>query len=43
MDKQNLFQLWKDNNEQLPFKAILDSWSEAAGYYALVEQIEVKK
>jgi len=43
MNKGNLFELWKENNESLPFKAILDSWSEAAGNYVLVEKIEIKK
>lgn len=43
MEEKNLFQLWKENNEQLPFKAILNSWSEEAGHYALIEKIEIKK
>jgi hypothetical protein len=43
MERNNLFELWKQNNEQLPFKATLDSWSEEAGHYVLIEKIEIKK
>lgn len=42
MNAHNLFQLWRENGERLPFRAALDSWSEQKGHYVLVEKIEVK-
>lgn len=39
-DKKNIFQLWKDNNEKLPFNAIIDSWDESK-HYVVVEDIEI--
>ena len=39
---KNLFELWREGGEVLPFKAVLDSWSEEAGHYALIEKIEIK-
>lgn len=41
MDKKNIFELWRENNETLPFKVVLDSWDEAK-HYAIIEKIEVK-
>lgn len=41
MEKKNLFELWRENGEKLPFMAIIDSWDENK-HYALIERIEVK-
>lgn len=43
MGNKNIFELWRENGEKLPFKAVIDSWSEAKGHYALIEKIEIKK
>lgn len=40
-DKKNIFELWKENGEKLPFKVILDSWNEDR-HYAVIEKIEIK-
>ncbi len=42
MEKKNLFEIWRENGEKLPFMAIIDSWDENK-HYALVERIEIKK
>jgi hypothetical protein len=41
-DGKNIFELWKENGEKLPFKAIINSWSEEKGHYAIIEKVEVK-
>lgn len=41
-DKKNIFELWRENGEKLPFMAIIDSWDETK-HYALIEKIEIKK
>lgn len=38
---KNIFELWKDNNERLPFKVRINSWSES--HFAIVEKIEIIK
>lgn len=43
MEYKNIFQIWKDNNEKLPFRVIRNSWNESEGHYLLVEKIEIKK
>jgi hypothetical protein len=42
-DKQNVFEIWKENGEKLPFKVRIDSWSDRLGHYALIEKIEIGK
>jgi hypothetical protein len=42
-DGKNIFQIWKDGGEKLPFRVRLDSWSEYRGHYALIEKIEIRK
>jgi hypothetical protein len=42
-EKQNIFQIWRENGEKLPFKARIDSWSESLGHFALIEKIEIGK
>ena len=37
---KNVFQLWKENGEQLPFKVIRWTWNPSASAY-LVERIEI--
>ena len=41
MEKKNLFELWREGGEKLPFKVILDSWNETK-HYAVVERVEIK-
>jgi len=41
--KKNIFELWRENGENLPFKVRLDSWSDSLGHYALIEDVKVKK
>lgn len=41
-DRKNIFQLWRDNGEVLPFKVAKSSWSTEAGHYLIVERIEIK-
>jgi hypothetical protein len=40
-NKKNLFQIWKDNAQELPFAAWIDSWSKER--YTIVEEIKVQK
>ena len=42
-DWKNIFQLWKENGERLPFKVAKSTWSAAKGHYLIVEKVEVKK
>lgn len=42
MDSKNLFELWRENGEKLPFKAVSDSWSESSGHYVLIKSIKIK-
>ena len=42
-DWKNIFQLWKENGEKLPFKVAKSTWSAEAGHYLVVEKIEIKK
>ncbi len=42
MENKNIFQLWRENGEKLPFKAIIDSWDESK-HYALIEKIQIKE
>ena len=39
-NKQNLFQIWRNNGSRLPFAAWLDSWHRDR--YVVVEEIEVR-
>lgn len=40
-NKKNLFQIWKDNAQELPFAAWIDSWSRER--YTIVEEIKMRK
>lgn len=40
---KNIFEIWKENGEKLPFKAIRNSWNENKGHFVLIEKIEIKK
>ena len=42
-DWKNIFQLWKENGEQVPFAVAKGTWSAEAGHYLIVEKIEIKK
>lgn len=42
MNNKNIFQLWKENDEKLPFKVIRNSWDENK-HYAVIERIEIGK
>jgi hypothetical protein len=42
-DKLNIFQIWRENGERLPFKVRKDSWSESLGHFAVIEKIEIGK
>jgi len=41
-DWKNIFQLWKENGERLPFIVARNSWDAASGSYLVVERIEIK-
>lgn len=41
-DWKNIFQLWRENGEVLPFKVAKSSWSAEAGHYLIVERVEIK-
>ncbi|MGX5832437.1 hypothetical protein [Mesorhizobium sp. 43Arga] len=41
-DWKNIVQLWRENGEVLPFKAVKSSWSADVGHYLVVERVEVK-
>lgn len=43
MEKKNLFEIWKENHQRLPFRAILDSWAEELENYVIVEKIQIDK
>jgi len=38
---KNIFEIWKENGEKLPFKARKISWCDK--HHVLVEKIEIKK
>jgi hypothetical protein len=40
---QNIFQLWALAHEQVPFKAVKETWSGRPGQFMLVEKVEIKK
>ncbi len=40
MDKKNIFELWRENGEKVPFKVVLDSWDETK-HYAVIEEVQV--
>ena len=42
-DRKNIFQLWRENGEAVPFKVAKSSWSAEAGHFLIVERVEVKK
>jgi len=42
MDKKNIFELWLENWETLPFKVVLDSWDETK-HHAVVKSVQIKK
>jgi len=39
---KNIFQLWRENGETLPFKVAKSTWSAEVGHYLVVERIEIK-
>jgi len=40
-NKKNIFELWRESGQKLPFNAILDSWDDTK-HYAVIEKIEPK-
>jgi hypothetical protein len=42
-DWKNIFQLWRENGEAVPFKVAKSTWSADAGHFLIVERVEVKK
>ena len=38
---KNIFEIWKDNGEKLPFAVRRDNWSSE--YASIVEEIEIRK
>lgn len=42
MEAKNIFQLWRENDEKLPFVVIKNSWDETK-HYAVIEKIEIGK
>jgi hypothetical protein len=41
-DWKNIFQLWKEGGDVLPFTVAKSTWSAEAGHYLIVERVEVK-
>jgi hypothetical protein len=39
----NIFELWRENGERLPFEVVKSTWSPRAGHYLIVEKVEIKK
>lgn len=42
-DWKNIFQLWRENGEAVPFKVAKSTWSADAGHFLIVERVEVTK
>jgi hypothetical protein len=42
-DWKNIFQLWRENGEHLPFTIGKSTWSAEAGHFLVVEKVEIKK
>ena len=42
-DWRNIFQLWRDNGEQVPFVVVKSTWSAASGHFLIVEEVKVKR
>jgi hypothetical protein len=40
---KNIFQLWKENGEQVPFAVAKSTWSAEAGHYLIVERVGIKE
>lgn len=40
---KNIFELWQDNGQQLPFKVAKSTWSAEAGHYLIVDEVKIKK
>lgn len=40
MGAKNIFQLWRENGEKVPFQVIKDSWDESK-HFAVVERVEI--
>ncbi len=43
VDWKNIFQLWRENGERVPFKVAKNTWSAEAGHFLIVERVEIKK
>jgi 5-methylcytosine-specific restriction endonuclease McrA len=41
--KKNIFQLWALANEQVPFKAVKETWAGRKGQFMVIENVEIKK
>lgn len=39
---KNIFQLWRENGERLPFIVARNSWETAGGSYLVVQRVEIK-
>ena len=42
-ESKNIFELWREGGERLPFKVAKCTWSAEAGHFLIVERIEIKK
>lgn len=42
-DWKNIFQLWEENGQRVPFTVAKSSWSAEKGHYLVVEEIRIKK
>ncbi|WP_210247022.1 hypothetical protein [Phyllobacterium endophyticum] len=42
-DWKNIFQLWREGGEALPFQVAKSSWAADAGHFLVVERVEIKK
>jgi hypothetical protein len=40
---RNIFELWRENGERVPFDVVKSTWSPEAGHYLVVERVEIKK
>lgn len=41
-EKKNIFELWKESGEKLPFAAVIDSW-DPVEHFVVVEEVLIKK
>lgn len=42
IEPKNIFELWRENGENLPIFVRKGTWSDAKGHYARIDRIEVK-